>query len=65
MSNLARQELYFGRFYSLDEILDSISNVTREQVQSLAQEFFRPEQIAITVLGPLNGFTLDRSRLAC
>jgi predicted Zn-dependent peptidase len=65
MSNLARQELYFGRFYSLDEILDSISTVTREQVQSLAQEFFRPEQIAITVLGPLNGFTLDRSRLAC
>src|SRR5258707_15886030 len=65
MSNLARQELYFGRFYSLDEILDSISAVTREEVQSLAQEFFRPEQIAVTVLGPLNGFTLDRSRLSC
>src|SRR5947209_1456943 len=65
MSNLARQELYFGRFYSLDQILESISNVTREEVQSLAQEFFRPEQIAVTVLGSLNGFTLDRSRLAC
>jgi len=65
MSNLARQELYFGRFYSLDEILQSIGAVTREEVQSLAQEFFRPEQIAVTVLGSLNGFTLDRSRLAC
>jgi predicted Zn-dependent peptidase len=65
MSNLARQELYFGRFYSLDEILDSISKVTRQEVQSLAHEFFRPEQIAVTVLGPLNGFILDRSRLAC
>jgi predicted Zn-dependent peptidase len=65
MSNLARQELYFGRFYSLDEILDSIGAVTRDNVQSLAQEFFRPEQIAVTVLGSLNGFTLDRSRLAC
>ena len=65
MSNLARQELYFGRFYSLDEILESIGAVTREQVQELAQEFFQPEQIAVTVLGPLNGFTLDRSRLAC
>jgi predicted Zn-dependent peptidase len=65
MSNLARQELYFGRFYSLDEILQSIGAVTREDVQSLAQEFFRPEQIAVTVLGSLNGFTLDRSRLAC
>jgi len=39
--------------------------VTREEVQSLAREYFRPEQIAVTVLGPLNGFTLDRARLAC
>lgn len=65
MSNLARQELYFGRFYSLDEILSSIELVTRDGVQSLAREFFRPEQIAVTVLGPLNGFTIDRSRLSC
>lgn len=65
MSNLARQELYFGRFYSLDEILASIELVTREEVQSLAQSFFRPEQIAATVLGPLNGFTVERSRLSC
>jgi predicted Zn-dependent peptidase len=65
MSNLARQELYFGRFFSLDEILASIDAVTRDEVQSLAREFFRPEQISATVLGPLNGFSLDRSRLIC
>ena len=65
MSNLARQELYFGRFYSLDEILASIEQVTREAVQSLAHDFFRPDQIAVTVLGPLNGFALDRSHLSC
>jgi predicted Zn-dependent peptidase len=65
MSNLARQELYFRRFYSLDEILAGIETVTREEIQAIAREFFRPEQIAVTALGPLNGFTLDRSRLAC
>ena len=65
MSNLARQELYFGKFYSLDQILASIEAVTGEDVQSLAQEFFRPEQISATVLGPVNGLALDRSRLAC
>jgi predicted Zn-dependent peptidase len=64
MSNLARQELYFHRFSSLDEILASIEAVTREEVQTLAKEFFQPERIAITVLGPLNGFTVDRERLA-
>jgi len=65
MSNLARQELYFHRFSSLDEILASIEAVTHEEVQTLAREFFQPERIAVTVLGPLNGFTLDRARLAC
>jgi len=65
MSNLARQELYFHRFSSLDEILASIEAVTRDEVQALAREFFQTERIAVTVLGPLNGFTLDRARLAC
>jgi predicted Zn-dependent peptidase len=65
MSNLARQELYFHRFSSLDEILASIEAVTREEVQSLAQRFFQTDRIAATVLGPLNGFSVDRSRLAC
>jgi predicted Zn-dependent peptidase len=65
MSNLARQELYFGRFYSLDEILASIETVSREEVQSIAREFFLTDQIAVTVLGNLNGFALDRSRLVC
>ena len=65
MSNLARQELYFRRFYSLDEILASIETVTREQLQSLAQQYFRTEDTAVTVLGNLNGFKLDRARLAC
>jgi predicted Zn-dependent peptidase len=64
MSNLARQELYFHRFSSLDEILASIEAVTREEVQSLANQFFQPERIALTVLGPINGFTVDRARLA-
>jgi predicted Zn-dependent peptidase len=65
MSNLARQELYFGRFFSLDEILEAIEAVTSDELRSLAQRYFHTDQIAVTVLGPLNGFTLDRSRLAC
>jgi len=65
MSNLARQELYFRRFYSLDEILASIEVVTAKQLQSLAQQYFRAEDIAVTVLGNLNGFHVERDRLNC
>ncbi|HEX2714114.1 MAG TPA: pitrilysin family protein [Candidatus Acidoferrales bacterium] len=65
MSNLARQEMYFGRFFSTDELLASIEGVTREEVQQIAQEFFQPDHIAATVLGNLDGFQLARQELAC
>jgi predicted Zn-dependent peptidase len=65
MSNLARQEMYFGRFFSLDELVESIEGVTGEQVQRLAQRFFDQKQIALTILGNLEGFKLSREELVC
>jgi predicted Zn-dependent peptidase len=65
MSNLARQELYFGRFFSTDETSAAIEAVTREEVESLALELFQPDRIAATVLGRLDGFRLSRDQLAC
>jgi predicted Zn-dependent peptidase len=65
MSNLARQEMYFEHFYSMDELLEKIEAVTAEELLQLAQEFFHTESIAITVLGNLNGLKLSREQLAC
>ena len=65
MSNLARQEMYFDHFYTLDELIERIENVTVEQLTELANEFFQTESIAVTVLGNLNGLKLTRDQLAC
>jgi predicted Zn-dependent peptidase len=65
MSNLARQDMYFGRYISLDEIARKVDAVTTDQVLEVAREIFQPGQIAVTVLGPLNGFRLTRPDLAC
>ncbi len=65
MSNLARQEMYFDRFYGLDELIEHIEAVTAEDLQALAHEFFRTESIAVTVLGNLNGLKISRDQLAC
>lgn len=65
MSNLARQEMYFDRFYDLDELIEKIEAVTVEDLQSLAQEFFKTEAVAVTALGNLNGLKLSRDQLAC
>jgi len=65
MSNLARQEMYFGHFFSLDDLVESIEAVTPGEVQSIAQTFFDPKQIAVTVLGNLEKFKLTREDLVC
>jgi predicted Zn-dependent peptidase len=65
MSNLARQEMYFGRFFTLDELLQSIESVTADDVQRVALTFFDSKQIALTVLGNLENFKVGREDLAC
>jgi predicted Zn-dependent peptidase len=65
MANLARQEMYFRQFFTVDEIISRINDVTAAQVQSMAQRLFRPEAIAVTLLGRLEGLKVDRERLVC
>jgi predicted Zn-dependent peptidase len=65
MANLARQEMYFQQFYSVDEIIARIEEVDAGQVQAMAQRLFEPERIAVTLLGRLDGVKLGRSRLVC
>ena len=65
MSNLARQEMYFDRYYDLDELIAKIEAVTVEDVTMLANEFFQTEAVAVTALGNLSGLKLTRDQLAC
>jgi predicted Zn-dependent peptidase len=65
MSNLARQEMYFDHFQDLDELIEKIEAVKVEDLQALAQEFFKTESIAVTALGNLSGLKISRDQLAC
>ena len=65
MSNLARQELFFGRFFSVDEMVESIDRVTSDEVRLIAQDFFAGRQVGLTVLGRLDGFDVPSQELVC
>ena len=52
MSHLGREEIYFGRHITLDELLASIERVTVEDVQHTAQDLFQTQALAATVVGP-------------
>src|SRR5579859_7008914 len=53
MSGIARQEYYFGRQYSPDEIIHHIDAVSLDDIQSVAQTIVDPESLSLTMLGNL------------
>ena len=52
MSQLARHQIYFGRHFTLDELLGAIDAVTADDVLRVAQELFRDGAPVATVVGP-------------
>jgi predicted Zn-dependent peptidase len=65
MSNLARQQMYYGRFFPVDEITREMEAVTPEQMQAIARELFDSDKMALTMLGNLGGLKIQRSDLVC
>ena len=51
MGHIARNEIYFRRFVTTDEIIGAIRAVTRDEVVDLARELFRAAHVALTFLG--------------
>ena len=63
MSNLARQEVYFGRQFTLNEVLEGIEAVTREEMLQLARDLFDPTGCTLAVLGKTAGLRLSQDDL--
>jgi predicted Zn-dependent peptidase len=66
MSGIARQEYYFGRQFSADEIIAHIDAVTIEDIQRVATAIVDPESLSLTLLGNLKtpGISADALREA-
>jgi predicted Zn-dependent peptidase len=53
MARLAQNETHFGRYITLQSIVNSIESVTEDDVFDLAESLFQPNQFALTMLGPV------------
>ena len=51
MSGIARQEYYFGRQFTPDEIIEHIDAVTLEDILAAAQTIVDPNSLSLTLLG--------------
>jgi predicted Zn-dependent peptidase len=55
MNHLARQEIYFGRLFSLDEVMAGIDAVTAADVLQVSNEIF-DGPLAMSLIGNLKGY---------
>lgn len=53
MQSIARQEVYFKRYFTLQEILHGVENVSLKQAQDLASRLLNNGKISIALLGPV------------
>jgi predicted Zn-dependent peptidase len=53
MMRLAKNEIHFGHYIPLEDIVNGLLKVTAAEIQELARELLRPEDWALTLLGPV------------
>lgn len=53
MNQLAKQEIYFGRYFSMDEIIAEIEKVRGDNIQSLAKKLLEDSFFNLAILGPV------------
>ncbi|MBI1820505.1 MAG: insulinase family protein [Nitrospirae bacterium] len=54
MAQLAKDEIYFGRFFTLEEVIQDIEAVSKTSVHQIARQVFDPAFYSLTSLGPLS-----------
>jgi len=54
MSRIARQEIYFGKYLSVDDVIRGVDRVTADDIARLSRDLFARENLALSILGPLN-----------
>jgi predicted Zn-dependent peptidase len=59
MRDIAKDEIYFGRAISVDDVIRDIRAVTRDAVVELAASILRPEAMALTLLADIGKKKLD------
>ncbi len=60
MNRLAKHEMHFGSFLTLDQMLQAIDGVTHEEVQALVGQLLDEDRVAVTTYGPLDRRNLPR-----
>lgn len=60
MQSLANQQIFYGRYYTPEEVISEIDAVSIKDARDLAQRLVSSGKLAITVFGPLDASEISR-----
>jgi predicted Zn-dependent peptidase len=64
MTRIAKQELYFGHYFTLDEILEAVDRVTVSEVSGVIDQLLGRTRLSLVALGPAPPDVVVADRLA-
>ncbi|KPK29497.1 MAG: hypothetical protein AMK70_15770 [Nitrospira bacterium SG8_35_1] len=59
MTRIARNEIYFGKYITMKEVIDSIERIKGEDILELSSKIFGGHKLTVAGLGPLEQGELD------
>jgi predicted Zn-dependent peptidase len=62
MHRMARHELYLGDHIPVEQTMKAIDKVSVSDLQGVAQEVFTPDNLAVSIVGPIAPDIFDRVR---
>ncbi|MGI6642116.1 MAG: M16 family metallopeptidase [Limnochordia bacterium] len=54
MTNLAKNEINYGRIVPVDELAAAVQRVTKDEIIELAEALFRPSNLSVAAVGPVD-----------
>jgi predicted Zn-dependent peptidase len=63
MSKLAKNEIYFGRYQSIQELMEGFDKVTAKSLQDLSQQIFDDRYLTLVLMGKPGGVSFPIERL--
>ncbi|MBI3543290.1 MAG: insulinase family protein [Deltaproteobacteria bacterium] len=63
MTSIAKNEIFFGRYFSTREVTRAIERVTAADVHRMARKLLKPEQLILTLMGPGHSASRARQRI--
>jgi predicted Zn-dependent peptidase len=60
MTSIAKNEMFFGRYYSMSEVTKQIEKVKASDIQRIAKSLFKPEKMVLSIMSPLATAGLGR-----